>query len=165
MKQLLWNPQTDYNLQNAWHHQYRKSWSRPQNEQHSRIFHTITWKIFDYNIKSKIHFRKEFIFYLCSKFHPIGACLMLLFDCPNLLPTFGPTTTFTPGFYTLPMCWLLSKTPLSKKRFTQWKEICLGKNLKELHERTILSVIFIFRKEFDTVEFSIQFLKTELSKL
>ena len=37
-------------------------------------------------------FYEESIFYILLMFHfiPIGACLVLLFDCPNLLPTFGP---------------------------------------------------------------------------
>ena len=37
-----------------------------------------------------MHFKEESIFY----FIPIGASLVLLFDCPNLLPTFG--TDFRP---------------------------------------------------------------------
>ena len=58
------------------------------------------------------------------------------------------------------ICWLLSTTPLSKNIFTESKRF--GKSLKESH----LSVVtLIFRKKFDTVEFSIQFLKMEHSKL
>ena len=47
-------------LLTAWRRQYRKSWSRPKNEGHSRIFHTMTWKIYDNN--TELFSRKFSIF-------------------------------------------------------------------------------------------------------
>ena len=96
----MWNPQTDYNLQNAWNRQYHKSWSRPQNERRSRIFHTITWKIFDNNIKPYMHLKDESIFYLCSKFHPDRCKFSVIIRLSKFTPDFwSRLPTFTLGFY------------------------------------------------------------------
>ena len=110
----MWNPQTDNNLQNAWHRQYRKSWSRPQNERRSRIFHIITWKIFDTNIKSYMHFKEESMFYLRSKFHPDRCKFSVIIWLSKFTSDFwSRLPTFTSGFYNHP------PVPTSLKKRTE----------------------------------------------
>ena len=54
-----------------------------------------------------MHFKKSLYSTYDPNFIPIGASLVLLFDCPNLLPTFGPDSRpLLPAFITTPKNWI-----------------------------------------------------------